>query len=144
MLKSQEHFSQHLCFLPGQSLRNKVVAGDRAEYSALNLPWSSSLTCLPCLKDSLSHHLLMKESFVFQSKICRPLFPLLISRAGYMVSQARTLCWLLLCTNVAPETWRTKAACSGFANQLLCSKDCLQRTKAIYCVSFQKVSPIQV
>lgn len=37
LLKSQEHFSQHLCFLPGQSLRNEVVAGDVAEHGALVL-----------------------------------------------------------------------------------------------------------
>lgn len=48
MLKSPEHLSQHLCFLPGQALRNEAVAGDGAEHRALNLPCSSSLTCLPC------------------------------------------------------------------------------------------------
>lgn len=56
MLKSQEHFSQHLCFLPGQSLRNEAVAGDGAEHSALSLPWSYSLTCLPC-PEGLSPHI---------------------------------------------------------------------------------------
>lgn len=140
MLKSWDHFSQHLCFLPWQSLNYE------AQWSEIR-PSTVLCTCLgPLLilvvralkghgpssssETVSSHLLLMKESFVFQGKICRPPFLLLISRAEYMVSQERTWCYVLLCTNVAPETWRTKAAWNGFANQLLCSKDCLQHNQS--------------